>query len=53
MHTNWSPTGSLLDVDFVFDTCNGSTLIPHDVGAVAVIDGSKFEQCQSCQTISC
>lgn len=35
-------TGSLLDVDFVFDVCNGSTLIPHDVGAVAVLDGSKL-----------
>lgn len=34
--------GSLLDVDFVFDVCNGSALIPHDVGAVAVIDGSKL-----------
>lgn len=34
--------GSLLDVDFVFDVCNGSTLIPHDVGAVAVLDGSKL-----------
>lgn len=35
-------SGSILDVDFVFDVGHGSTLIPHDVGAVAVIDGSKY-----------
>lgn len=34
-------SGSILDVEFVFDVANGSTFIPHDVGAVAVIDGSK------------
>lgn len=34
--------GSILDVDFVFDVFHGSTMIPHDVGAVAVVDGSKF-----------
>lgn len=34
--------GSILDVDFVFDVSHGSTMIPHDVGAVAVVDGSKF-----------
>lgn len=33
--------GSILDADFVFDVSHGSTLVPHDVGAVAVLDGSK------------
>lgn len=28
-------------MDFIFDVSPGSTLVPHDVGAVAVIDGSK------------
>lgn len=33
---------SILDLDFVFDVSHGSTFAPHDVGAVAVIDGSMF-----------
>lgn len=33
--------GSILDADWVFDVAHGSTSIPDDVGAVAVIDGSK------------
>jgi hypothetical protein len=28
-------------MDYVFDIHHGSTVIPDDVGAVAVIDGSK------------
>ncbi|RAK86638.1 elongator complex protein 1 [Aspergillus costaricaensis CBS 115574] len=32
-------SGSMLDVDFVFDVSQGSTTSPDDVGAVAVIDG--------------
>lgn len=31
----------MLDVDFVFDVSQGSTTSPDDVGAVAVVDGSK------------
>jgi elongator complex protein 1 len=34
--------GSIVDVDYVFDITHGSTSIPDDVGATAVIDGSKF-----------
>jgi hypothetical protein len=34
--------GSILDADYVFDINHGSTSIPDDVGAVAVIDGSKY-----------
>lgn len=37
--------GSILDMDYVFDINHGSTSIPHDVGAVAVIDGSEFIMC--------
>ncbi|KAL4889007.1 IKI3 family-domain-containing protein [Aspergillus ambiguus] len=32
-------SGSILDMDFVFDVAHGSTVSPNDVGAVAVIDG--------------
>ncbi|GES62588.1 elongator complex protein 1 [Aspergillus terreus] len=32
-------SGSILDMDFVFDVAHGSTVPPNDVGAVAVIDG--------------
>ncbi|KAI3091561.1 hypothetical protein CBS147343_791 [Aspergillus niger] len=32
-------SGSMLDVDFVFDVSQGSTTSPDDVGAVAVVDG--------------
>lgn len=35
-------SGSILDMDHVFDIAHGSTVIPDDVGAVAVIDGSKL-----------
>lgn len=38
--------GSILDIDFAFDVFHGSTVVPHDVGAVAVIDGSKFSHTQ-------
>jgi hypothetical protein len=31
-----------MDSDWVFDVCHGSTAVPHDIGAVGVIDGSKF-----------
>lgn len=31
--------GSILDIDYVFDIHHGSTVIPDDVGAAAVIDG--------------
>ncbi|KAF7114330.1 hypothetical protein CNMCM5793_008282 [Aspergillus hiratsukae] len=34
-------SASILDVDFVFDVSHGSTVAPHDVGAVAVIDGKE------------
>ncbi|OJJ41142.1 hypothetical protein ASPWEDRAFT_247455 [Aspergillus wentii DTO 134E9] len=34
---------SMLDVDFVFDVHHGSTLVPDDVGAVAVIDGKTLK----------
>lgn len=30
-----------MDADYVFDITHGSTSIPDDVGATAVIDGSK------------
>ncbi|KAJ5229601.1 hypothetical protein N7489_010309 [Penicillium chrysogenum] len=39
--------GSILDADYVFDINHGSTSIPDDVGAVAVIDGSKNSQIDS------
>lgn len=29
-------------MDFVFDVFHGSTVVPHDVGAAAVIDGRKY-----------
>ncbi|OJJ44722.1 hypothetical protein ASPZODRAFT_144677 [Penicilliopsis zonata CBS 506.65] len=35
--------GSILDMDSVFDVCHGSTVIPNDVGAVAVIDGKTLK----------
>lgn len=31
-------------MDYVFDIHHGSTVIPDDVGAVAVIDGSEFRE---------
>lgn len=34
---------SILDVDYVFDVHHGSTVIPEDVGAVAVIDGKNLK----------
>lgn len=34
--------GSMLDMDSVFEVFHGSTVVPHDVGAVAVVDGSKI-----------
>ncbi|RHZ73514.1 hypothetical protein CDV55_109099 [Aspergillus turcosus] len=36
-------SASILDVDFVFDVSHGSTVPPHDVGAVAVIDGKTLK----------
>lgn len=30
-----------MDAEYVFDITHGSTSIPDDVGATAVIDGSK------------
>lgn len=36
-------SGSILDVEYVFDVHHGSTVIPEDVGAVAVIDGKKLK----------
>ncbi|KAJ5176282.1 uncharacterized protein N7482_002159 [Penicillium canariense] len=36
-------SGSILDVDYVFDIDHGSTAIPDDVGAVAVIDGKTLK----------
>ncbi|KAJ6179337.1 hypothetical protein N7519_009798 [Penicillium mononematosum] len=35
--------GSILDADYVFDINHGSTSIPDDVGAVAVIDGKTLK----------
>ncbi|OQE91889.1 hypothetical protein PENNAL_c0008G02372 [Penicillium nalgiovense] len=35
--------GSILDADYVFDISHGSTSIPDDVGAVAVIDGKTLK----------
>ncbi|KAL2013837.1 hypothetical protein VTN00DRAFT_1362 [Thermoascus crustaceus] len=32
-------TRSILDAEWVFDVCHGSTISPDDVGSVAVIDG--------------
>ncbi|EPS28691.1 hypothetical protein PDE_03637 [Penicillium oxalicum 114-2] len=34
---------SLVDIDYVFDVHHGSTAIPDDVGAVAVIDGKTLK----------
>ncbi|OGM39887.1 putative killer toxin sensitivity protein (IKI3) [Aspergillus bombycis] len=34
---------SILDAEFVFDVDHGSTLVPNDVGAVAVIDGKTLK----------
>ncbi|KAJ5673873.1 hypothetical protein N7462_009312 [Penicillium macrosclerotiorum] len=34
---------SMLDVEFAFDINHGSTSIPHDTGAVAVIDGKVLK----------
>ncbi|KAJ5320331.1 hypothetical protein N7508_000614 [Penicillium antarcticum] len=34
--------GCILDADYVFDTSHGSTSIPDDVGAVAVLDGQNL-----------
>lgn len=31
----------IMDLDYVFDITHGSTSIPDDVGATAVIDGSE------------
>ncbi|KAJ5907824.1 hypothetical protein N7495_000506 [Penicillium taxi] len=36
-------SGSILDVDYAFDINHGSTVIPEDVGAVAVIDGKNLK----------
>ncbi|KAJ5889926.1 hypothetical protein N7504_010736 [Penicillium tannophilum] len=36
-------SGSILDIDYVFDIHHGSTVIPDDVGAVAVIDGKNLK----------
>ncbi|KAJ5745380.1 hypothetical protein N7520_010562 [Penicillium odoratum] len=36
-------SGSILDIDYVFDIHHGSTVIPEDVGAVAVIDGKNLK----------
>ncbi|KGO68497.1 Uncharacterized protein PITC_071220 [Penicillium italicum] len=36
-------TGSMLDADYVFDINHGSTSIPDDAGAVAVIDGKTLK----------
>lgn len=36
-------TKSILDIDYVFDVHHGSTAIPDDVGAVAVIDGKTLK----------
>ncbi|KAH1989616.1 hypothetical protein KXV33_008924 [Aspergillus fumigatus] len=36
-------SASILDLDFVFDVSHGSTFAPHDVGAVAVIDGKTLK----------
>lgn len=32
----------MLDMNFVLDVFHGSTAVPHDVGAAAVIDGRKY-----------
>lgn len=36
-------SGCILDVDYAFDIHHGSTVIPDDVGAVAVIDGKTLK----------
>ncbi|KAG0156878.1 hypothetical protein PDIDSM_4060 [Penicillium digitatum] len=36
-------SGSILDADYVFDINHGSTSIPDDVGAIAVIDGKTLK----------
>ncbi|KAJ5112266.1 hypothetical protein N7532_000311 [Penicillium argentinense] len=36
-------SGSILDLEFAFDINHGSTVIPNDVGAVAVIDGKNLK----------
>ncbi|KAJ6031230.1 hypothetical protein N7540_001962 [Penicillium herquei] len=36
-------SGSILEMDYVFDMHHGSTVIPEDVGAVAVIDGKVLK----------
>lgn len=36
-------SNSVLDLDYVFDIHHGSTAIPDDVGAVAVIDGKNLK----------
>ncbi|KAJ5570934.1 hypothetical protein N7535_004594 [Penicillium sp. DV-2018c] len=36
-------SGSILDMDYVFDINHGSTSIPDDVGALAVIDGKTLK----------
>lgn len=35
-------------MDYVFDIHHGSTVIPDDVGAVGVIDGSEFHLSKIC-----
>ncbi|KAE8340311.1 hypothetical protein BDV24DRAFT_63860 [Aspergillus arachidicola] len=34
---------SILDAEFIFDVSHGSTVVPNDVGAVAVIDGKTLK----------
>ncbi|KAJ5342017.1 hypothetical protein N7541_011141 [Penicillium brevicompactum] len=36
-------SGSIMDADYVFDITHGSTSIPDDVGATAVIDGKNLK----------
>ncbi|KAJ5113385.1 hypothetical protein N7456_001919 [Penicillium angulare] len=36
-------SGTILEMDYVFDIHHGSTVIPDDVGAVAVIDGKNLK----------
>jgi elongator complex protein 1 len=40
-----------MDADYVFDITHGSTSIPDDVGATAVIDGSKYLELASLRTL--
>lgn len=35
--------GTILEMDYVFDIHHGSTVIPNDVGAVAVLDGKTLK----------